>query len=86
MLHVPDMVNDEAGGGDEEVLHPVEVPAHRLRVDGVMGDSSTGLMDHLEEWQHRSRWVFNMTLMNTLRPDCSSSFQLFRFIHPNKRE
>lgn len=48
MLHVPDMVNDEAGGGDEEVLHPVEVPAHRLCVNGVMGDSSTGLMDHLE--------------------------------------
>lgn len=41
------MVNDEAGGGDEEVVHPVEASADRLCVNGVVGDSSTGLIDHL---------------------------------------
>lgn len=44
---LPDVVNDEAGGGDEEVVHPVEVPADRLRVHGVVRDSSTGLINHL---------------------------------------
>lgn len=41
------MVNDEAGGGNEEVVHPVEAPADRLCVNGVVGDSSAGLIDHL---------------------------------------
>ena len=47
ILDAPDVVNDEAGGGDEEVVHPVEAPADRLRVNRVVGDSSTGLIDHL---------------------------------------
>lgn len=47
LLHVPDVVNDEAGGGDEEVFHPVEVSADRLGVNCVVGDFSTGLIDHL---------------------------------------
>lgn len=46
-LHVPDMVGDEAGGGDEEVLHSVKAPAHWLRMNGVVGDSATRLIDHL---------------------------------------
>lgn len=46
-LDIPDVGNDEAGGGNEEVFHPVEVPADRLGVNGVMGDFSTGLIDHL---------------------------------------
>ena len=41
------MVNDEAGGGDEEVVHPVEAPPDRLRVHRVVGNSSTGLINHL---------------------------------------
>lgn len=41
------MVNDEAGGGNEEVVHLVEVSADWLCVNGVVGDSSTGLIDHL---------------------------------------
>lgn len=41
------MVNDEAGGGNEEVVHPVEAPADWLCVNGVVGDSSAGLIDHL---------------------------------------
>lgn len=47
VLDVPDVVNDEAGGGDEEVVHPVEAPADWLRVHGVVRDSSTGLINHL---------------------------------------
>lgn len=47
MLDVPDVVNDEAGGGNEEIVHSVEVPADRLCVNGVVGDSSAGLIDHL---------------------------------------
>lgn len=41
------MVNDEAGGGDEEVVHLVEAPADWLCVHGVVRDSSTGLINHL---------------------------------------
>lgn len=41
------MVNDEAGGGNEEVVYAIEALADRLCVDGVVGDSSTGLIDHL---------------------------------------
>lgn len=41
------MVNDEAGGGNEEIVHSVEAPADRLCVNGVVGDSSAGLIDHL---------------------------------------
>ncbi|TNN61703.1 hypothetical protein EYF80_028065 [Liparis tanakae] len=43
----PDVVDDEAGGRDEEVVHPVEASADRLRVNRVVGDSSAGLADHL---------------------------------------
>lgn len=41
------MINDEAGGGNEEVIHSVEAPADRLCVNSVVGDSYTGLIDHL---------------------------------------
>lgn len=47
MLVIPDVVNDEAGGGDEEVVHPIEASADRLCVNGVVGDCSAGLIDHL---------------------------------------
>lgn len=47
MLDVPDVINDEAGGGNEEIVHSVEAPADRLCVNGVVGDSSAGLIDHL---------------------------------------
>lgn len=45
--HIPDMINDEAGSRNEEVVHPVEVPTDRLCVNSVMRDSSTGLINHL---------------------------------------
>lgn len=45
----PDVVNDEAGGGDEEVVHPVEASADRLRVHRVVRDSSAGLINHLQD-------------------------------------
>lgn len=41
------MANDEAGGRNEEVVHPVKTPADRLRVHGVVGHVSAGLIDHL---------------------------------------
>lgn len=47
VIDAPDVVNDEAGGGDEEVVHPVEVPADWLCVHGVVRHSSTGLINHL---------------------------------------
>lgn len=46
-VDAPDVSDDEAGGGDEEVVHPVEAPANWLCVHGVMGDSSAGLINHL---------------------------------------
>ncbi len=46
-MDVPDVVNDEAGGGDEEVVHHVKVSADRLCVHSVVGDSYTRLTDHL---------------------------------------
>lgn len=46
-VHIPDMINDEAGSRNEEVVHPVEAPTDRLCVNSVMRDSSTGLINHL---------------------------------------
>lgn len=46
-MAVPDMINDEAGSRNEEVVHPVEPPADRLCVHSVMRNSSTGLVNHL---------------------------------------
>lgn len=46
-VHVPDMINDEAGSRNEEVVHPVKAPTNRLCVNSVMRDSSTGLINHL---------------------------------------
>lgn len=43
------MVNDEARGGDEEVVHSVKASADRLCVHSMMGDSPTGLTDHLKD-------------------------------------
>lgn len=41
------MANYEAGGRNEEVVDAVEAPADGLRVNGVVGESSAGLIDHL---------------------------------------
>lgn len=46
-MDVPDMINDEAGSRNEEVVHPVEPPADRLCVHSVMRNSSAGLINHL---------------------------------------
>lgn len=48
-VDAPDVVNDEAGGGDEEVVHPVEASADWLRVHRVVRDSSAGLINHLQD-------------------------------------
>lgn len=47
VIDAPDVVNDEAGGGNEEVVHPVEAPADWLCVHDVVRLSSTGLINHL---------------------------------------
>lgn len=41
------MIDGEAYGRNEEILHPVEAMANRLGVDGVVGRASAGLADHL---------------------------------------
>lgn len=41
------MIDGEAYGRYEEVLHPVQAIANWLGVDGVMGCASAGLADHL---------------------------------------
>lgn len=46
-VHVPDMINNETRSRNEEVVHPVKAPTNRLRVNCVMRDSSTGLINHL---------------------------------------
>lgn len=43
----PYVIDGEAYGRYEEILHPVEAIANWLGVDGVMGCASTGLTDHL---------------------------------------
>lgn len=48
-VDAPDVANDEAGGGDEEVVHPVEASADWLRVHRVVRDSSAGLINHLQD-------------------------------------
>ncbi len=44
---LPDVIDGEAYGRNEEILHPVEAMANRLGVDGVVGRASAGLADHL---------------------------------------
>lgn len=46
-VHLPDMINDETGSRNEEVIHPVKVPTDWLCVNSMMRDSSTGLINHL---------------------------------------
>lgn len=46
-VHIPDMINDEAGSRNEEVVHPVEAPTNRLCVNSVVRDPSTSLINHL---------------------------------------
>lgn len=75
---IPDVVNDEAGGGDEEVVHPVEAPADRLRVHRVVRDSSAGLINHLQNGGWRGRWAVNMSPIN-LSP--ASVFALIKIQH-----
>lgn len=41
------MIDCEADGRNEEILHPVEAMANWLGVNGVMGRAPTGLADHL---------------------------------------
>lgn len=65
VLDIPDVVDDEAGGRNEEVIHPVEAPADWLGVNSVMGHSSTGLIDHLVAHRRRGRKAFNTSLINT---------------------
>lgn len=54
-LTVPDMVNDKAWRRDEEIVYAVESVAHRWGVDGVVGRSTTSLLDHLEH-NERTMW------------------------------
>lgn len=75
---VPDVVNDEAGGGDEEVVHSVEAPADRLRVHRVVRDSSAGLINHLQHGGWRGRWAVNMSPIN-MSP--ASGFALIKIRH-----
>lgn len=75
---VPDMVNDEAGGGDEEVVHPVEAPADRLRVHRVVRDSSAGLINHLQHNGWRGTWAVNLSVINTFPV---SGFALIKIRH-----
>lgn len=44
---LPHVVDGEADGRNEEILHPVEVKANWLGVNGMMGRAPTGLADHL---------------------------------------
>lgn len=60
------MANDEAGGGNEEVIHPVKSPANWLCVNGVVGHSSTGLIDHLVNDNGEEGGRLNMNLINML--------------------
>lgn len=59
-VHVPDMINDEAGSRNKEVVHPVKAPTDRLGVNSVMRDSSTGLINHLmnTDKEESGRWTW----------------------------
>lgn len=69
------MANDEAGGRNEKVIHPVEAPANWLCVNGVVGQASTGLIDHLENSNGEEGGCFNMSLINKLS---AAGFYLFK--------
>lgn len=66
------MINDEAGGRNEEILHSIKASANRLGVDGMVGHTPAGLIDHLAPHQERGRRgkeekmgeMFNMAIMN----------------------
>lgn len=45
---LPDVIDGEADGRNEEILHPVEAMASWFGVNGVMGHALTGLADHLK--------------------------------------
>lgn len=81
---VPDVVNDEAGGGDEEVVHPVEAPADRLRVHRVVRDSSAGLINHLQHSGWRGRWAVNMSQMDTFPPSGLIKIQHSAHLNPHR--
>jgi len=42
------VIDGEADGRNEEILHPVEAVANWFGVNGVMGHTLTGLADHLK--------------------------------------
>ncbi len=42
------MIDGEAYGRNEEIVHPVEAMPNRLGVDGMVGRASAGLADHLK--------------------------------------
>lgn len=44
---LPDMIDDEGGPRDEKIIHLVKAPADGLCVDGMMGYTPAGLIDHL---------------------------------------
>ena len=56
------MINDEAGGRDEEIIHPIKASAERLGVDGVVGHTPAGLLDHLAHTPREEGGVFNMEI------------------------
>lgn len=74
-LDIPDVANDEVGGRNEKVVHPVEAPADWLCVNSVVGHSSTGLIDHLVKSNGEEGGCVNMNLMNTLS---AAGFCLFK--------
>lgn len=82
---LPDVVNDEAGGSDEEVVHPVEAPADRLRVHRVVRDSSAGLINHLQHGGWRGRWAVNMSPINTSPASGFALIKIPHSVHLNSR-
>jgi len=42
------VIDGEADGRNEEILHPVEAVANWFGVNGVMGHTLAGLADHLK--------------------------------------
>lgn len=82
---LPDVVNDEAGGCDEEVVHPVEAPADRLRVHRVVRDSSAGLINHLQHGGWRGRWAVNMSPINTSPASGFALIKIRHSVHLNSR-
>ncbi len=45
---LPDVIDGEAYGRNEEIVHPVKAMPNRLGVDGMVGRASAGLADHLK--------------------------------------